>query len=95
MMASATFLALAQMATPGLDPSLPQVLHLCVAPEEPIEDEQSLAHYGLSVKGEYARYFNDLNAYLLCLQQSQADIILQGNKWHERYNETVLRNDVE
>lgn len=95
MMASATFLALAQMAAPGLDPSLPQVLHLCVTPEEPIEDEQSLAHYGLSVKGEYARYFNDLNAYLLCLQQSQADIILQGNKWHKRYNETVLRNDVE
>lgn len=41
-------------------------------------------------RDEYIRYFNDLNAYLLCLQKSQADIIQQSNVWHERYKEKFL-----
>ena len=36
---------------------------------------------------EYSRYFDDLNAYLLCLQKSQADIIEKGRFWHDRYIE--------
>lgn len=95
MIASLAFLVLTQAAGPGLAPTLPQVLHLCVTPDEPVEDEQALAHYGISFRDEYARYFNDLNAYLLCLQQSQADIIQQGNRWHERYKEIASRNIIE
>lgn len=66
-MIAVAFLAIAQATAPSLEATVPQVLHLCVMPDEPIEDEQALAHYGLSVRGEYTRYFNDLNAYLLCL----------------------------
>ena len=95
MIASLAILALAQMTAPGLEPSMQQVLHLCVTPNDPIEDAQALTHYGLSVRDEYDRYFNDLNAYLLCLQQSQADIIKQGNRWHERYKSAVAGNIIE
>ena len=94
-MIAVAVLAIAQATAPSLEASVPQVLHLCVMPDEPIEDAQALAHYGLAVRGEYARYFNDLNAYLLCLQQSQTDIIQQGNRWHQRYKDIAARNIIE
>ena len=93
-MIAAAFLLIAQAAAPSLEATVPQVLHLCVMPDEPIEDEQALTHYGLSIRGEYARYFNDLNAYLRCLQQSQADIIQQGNRWHERYKDNIAERNI-
>ena len=95
MITGLAILALSQMTAPGLEPSMQQVLHLCVTPNDPIEDEQALTHYGLSVRDEYDRYFNDLNAYLLCLQQSQADIIQQGNRWHNRYKSAIAGNIIE
>ena len=65
----------------------PQPLHLCAPPADPIEDEYALARHGIDPKDEYTRYFNDLNAYLICLQKSQADIIEKGRFWHDRYSE--------
>ena len=65
----------------------PQPLHLCAPPVDPIEDQELLARYGMTPQEEYSRYFDDLNAYLLCLQKSQADIIEQGRFWHDRYIE--------
>ena len=55
--------------------------------EDPIEDQELLARYGMTPQEEYSRYFDDLNAYLLCLQKSQADIIEKGRFWHDRYIE--------
>ena len=92
MIGSVTFLAVMQMAGPPLIATTPQPLHLCAPPAEPIEDEDTLTRHGLLPKDEYARYFNDLNAYLVCLQLSQTDIIKQGNLWHERYKERVEGN---
>lgn len=63
----------------------PQPLHLCALPEEPIEDEQALERFSMTVQEEYSRYFNDLNSYLLCLQKSQADVIAKSRFWHDRY----------
>ncbi len=65
----------------------PQPLHLCAPPADPIEDQELLARYGMTPQEEYSRYFDDLNAYLLCLQKSQADIIEKGRFWHDRYIE--------
>ncbi len=65
----------------------PQPLHLCAPPADPIEDQELLARYGMTPQEEYSRYFDDLNAYLLCLQKSQADIIEKGRVWHDRYIE--------
>ena len=65
----------------------PQPLHLCAPPADPIEDWELLARHGMTPQEEYSRYFDDLNAYLLCLQKSQADIIEQGRFWHDRYIE--------
>ncbi len=65
----------------------PQPLHLCAPPADPIEDQELLARYGMTPQEEYSRYFDDLNAYLLCLQKSQADIIEKSRFWHDRYIE--------
>lgn len=67
--------------------SAPQPLHLCAPPADPIEDRELLAKYDSSPQDEYSRYFDDLNAYLICLQKSQADIIEQGHYFHDRYIE--------
>ncbi|MFD1483558.1 hypothetical protein [Paracoccus nototheniae] len=87
MMGSITFLAVLQMAGSAPITTAPQPLHLCAPPAEPIEDEQALARHGIAPKDEYVRYFNDLNAYLICFQKSQTDIIEKGRVWHDRYNE--------
>ena len=65
----------------------PQPLHLCAPPADPIEDQELLARYGMTPQEEYSRYLDDLNAYLLCLQKSQANIIEKGRFWHDRYIE--------
>jgi len=87
MIGSLAVIALVQVASSGPYLPAPQVLHLCAPPADPIEDQATLERYGMDERDEYIRYFNDLNAYLLCLQKSQADIIQQSNVWHERYKE--------
>lgn len=64
-----------------------QPLHLCAPPRDPIENEQLLATYDMTVKEEYLRYFDELNAYMICLQKSLGDIVQQANTWNERYRE--------
>lgn len=64
-----------------------QPLHLCAPPREPIENEQLLAGYDMTVRDEYYRYFDELNAYLICLQKSQTDIIQRAHDWNERFRE--------
>lgn len=64
-----------------------QPLHLCAPPREPIENEQLLAAYDMTVRDEYYRYFDELNAYLICLQKSQADIVQKARAWNERFRE--------
>ena len=87
MIGSLAVIALVQVASSGPYLPAPQVLHLCAPPADPIEDQATLERYGMDERDEYIRYFKDLNAYLLCLQKSQADIIQQSNVWHERYKE--------
>lgn len=86
-MSIVAIMAVMQLAGSAPISTAPQLLHLCAPPADPIEDEYALARHGIDPKDEYARYFNDLNAYLICLQKSQADIIEKGRFWHERYSE--------
>lgn len=86
--------ALSMVVLAGLVPGIAhpqdierQPLHLCAPPREPIENEQLLAAYDLTVKDEYYRYFDELNAYLMCLQKSQADIVEKARSWNERFRE--------
>ena len=87
MIGSLAVIALVQVASSGPYLPAPQVLHLCAPPADPMQDQATLERHGMDERDEYIRYFNYLNAYLLCLQKSQADIIQQSNVWHERYKE--------
>lgn len=91
-MGMAAFMAILQLTGSVPIATAPQPLHLCAPPADPIEDEYALARNGLHPEDEYIRYFNDLNAYIVCLQKSQADILDKGKVWHERYQEQFSRN---
>ena len=91
-MGMAAIIAILQLTGSVPIATAPQPLHLCAPPADPIEDEYALARHGLGPEDEYIRYFNDLNAYLVCLQKSQADILDKGRFWHERYQEQFIRN---
>lgn len=95
MIGAFAVLALTQMIGPSTLPATPQALHLCLFPEEPVVDEGLAAEYGISPKDEYDRYFSDLNAYLVCLQDSHADTIERGTVWYDRYKKTFEVNHIE
>ncbi|QXI65967.1 hypothetical protein CP157_03759 (plasmid) [Paracoccus marcusii] len=88
-------MALTQMIGPSALPATRQALHLCLFPEDPVVDEELAAEYGISPKDEYGRYFSDLNAYLVCLQDSHADTIKRGTIWYDHYKEAFPENNNE
>jgi hypothetical protein len=67
-------------------PRMEQVEGACREPEAPLADAASLAALGLTRRQEYIRYFDEANAYLMCLERTKFAFIEEvrrhSNEFH-------------
>ena len=68
-----------------------QIVHYCYPPEEPILDPGLLTQIGISLIGEFSRYFDEANAYIVCLDKSKSDTIDRVNGYLDQYRDMLNR----
>lgn len=80
---------LAQPKDEFIPPYQSQVPHYCIPPQEPILDQASLDYIGISLAGEFSRYFNDANAYIVCLDRSHTETVQRVREYGDLYRSIV------
>lgn len=64
-----------------------QIEGACREPEPPLVDPASLAALGLSRREEYVRYFDEANAYLMCLERTRLRFIEDVRRHGEMFDQ--------
>lgn len=60
---------------------------LCIPPDRPLLDETSLQQLGLTTGEELARYMNEANAYIFCLEETRKQVSEEVKIYLEQWRE--------
>lgn len=69
-------------------PRMEQVEGACREPEPPLSDSASLNALGLTRRQEFIRYFDEANAYLMCLERTKFAFVEEVRRYSESFRDT-------
>lgn len=69
-------------------PCMEQIDGACREPEPPLSDPASLDTLGLTHRQEVLRYFDEANAYLMCLERTKGAFIAVVSHYSDLYINT-------
>lgn len=91
-MALATLISASALTQQGLAQEnerfalIPQFSHACLLPDDPMTDDDMLREISSSLRQELSRYFDEMTAYIKCLDDSRIDAMTRANeilRWYQ------------
>jgi len=69
-------------------PRMEQVEGACRQPDPPLSNQVSLNALGVTRRQEFVRYFDEANAYLMCLERTKFSFVEEVRRYSETFRDT-------